>query len=909
MTPQELFTHGFVDPATESRELLHSGARASLVRSTAALDLPGELLIDGLLASTGPQPITVGLPFPRGALQEPHSIGLRHPDGRPALLQRRRLASWPDGSVRWLLLDFIADPAHDSDSPWAFEPRACDDAAPPSAPLRIVRLDDGYAVETGTASFRFTRRAFPLAGARVGGTEVLDPAATQMRLVDRNGRSLAPRIDRLVVEESGPVRLTLLAEGGFGRRSPLRFESRVCLFARTGLVRVRLTLRNPRRACHTGGLWDLGDRGSCFFRELSFSIGLDGGPVEGFRWQAEESAPPRWSEPGNIAIYQDSSGGECWQSRNHADHRGRVPCRFRGYLTEADGREERGLRASPILGTVAAGATLGSAIPEFWQQFPKAVGVEDRTHRLALFPGEFAGGFELQGGEQKTHTCWLHFGPPGSDPIAALGWVHRPARARIDPDWYARSGAVPHLIGPTITPAERTEALLEGSLDGEQSLVARREIIDEYGWRNYGEVYADHENAFADGPKPVVSHYNNQYDMTLGFAVHGLRTGDRRWLELSDALARHVVDIDIYHTDRDRAAYNGGLFWHTDHYRDAATCTHRTYSRANRPAGSRAYGGGPGNEHNYTTGLLLHHYRTGDPLSRRAVIGLADWVLAMEDGSRNLLGLVDDGPTGLSTRGHRDDYHGPGRGSGNSVNALLDAWTLTGSGHYLAAAEGLIRRVVHPEQDIDALGLLEAESQWSYTVFLSALARYLHLKAEAGHLDAMYAYASACLSHFGRWMAAHEVPYLDHPEALEFVTETWAAQDLRKANVLRLASAHVDPPHRSACLRRADELADRAWSDLNGFESRQVARSIALVMIEGWRDEQLRLRPPVPAVRVSAPAGFGSPARFVPQKRRVLDRLRTPGGLIRTALALADPRSWARYLGRGGFLRILGRLG
>ena len=82
-------------------------------------------------------------------------------------------------------------------------------------------------------------------------------------------------------------------------------------------------------------------------------------------------------------------------------------------------------------------------------------------------------------------------------------------------------------------------------------------------------------------------------------------SGDVRWYQLMRDLARHVIDIDIYHTQEDRPAYNGGLFWHTDHYTDAATATHRSYSRANRDTqGGSRYGGGPSNEHNYTTGLL-----------------------------------------------------------------------------------------------------------------------------------------------------------------------------------------------------------------------------------------------------------------------------------------------------------------
>ena len=117
-------------------------------------------------------------------------------------------------------------------------------------------------------------------------------------------------------------------------------------------------------------------------------------------------------------------------------------------------------------------------------------------------------------------------------------------------------------------------------MGGSNSFFARREVIDEYGWRNYGEIYADHEAAYYNGPRPVVSHYNNQYDVVYGTLFHFLRTGGRRWFELAAPLARHVIDIDIYHTDRDKSAYNRGLFWHTFHYVDVDTGTHRSYPRA-----------------------------------------------------------------------------------------------------------------------------------------------------------------------------------------------------------------------------------------------------------------------------------------------------------------------------------------
>jgi hypothetical protein len=537
--------------------------------------------------------------------------------------------------------------------------------------------------------------------------------------------------------------------------------------------------------------------------------------------------------------------------------------------------------------------SISAAVPEFWQQFPKALEAEGTTIRVRLFPGRFGDPFELQGGEQKTHTVWFDFGPTEGDPSESLAWVHEPGRLVVSPEWYSESGVVPHLV--PAEPGGRLEEEMAKAIDGPRSLFTRRETIDEYGWRNFGDVHADHEGAYFQGEPPVISHYNNQYDLLLGMILQHARSGDGRWFELLEPLARHVCDIDIYHTDRDKSAYNGGLFWHTEHYRTAETSTHRTFSRANKPADGRPYGGGPSAEHNYTTGLLYYYYLTGDETAREAVESLADWAMKADDGHRTIFGLVDKGPTGFSSRTAEWSYHGPGRGCGNSVNALIDGWLLTGRRSYLRMAESLIGRCIHPADRIEERDLLSTELRWSYTVFLSVLDRYLSVKAEAGERDRMYAYAQASLLHYATWMLENEVPYFDRPEQLEYPTETWAAQELRKGNVLRLASAHADEPLRSRLKARGDELADRAWSDLLRFESRDVARALAILMREGTVDAYCRSRPIVPAPRPEGDADFGAPVVFVAQKDHVRSLLKSPTGMLRAtwriALSLArNPR-------------------
>jgi hypothetical protein len=762
----------------------------------------------------------------------------------------------------------------------------------------VREAPEAILIETGAAVFHLGRSTLqPFGRVVLGGADIVDPVLSRIVLRDPHGREGMSAIEQITLEAGGPVRATIRAEGTFTGSVQARFVARLCFFSGTGLVRLRLTLHNPGRARHRGGLWDLGDPWSVYFDSLSLHLALRGSRPAQVVWQAEPDQAPCVLQGSSLSLLQASSGGENWQSPVHVNHRGRITLPFRGYRVQHGHGECSGRRASPVVSLRGERAALTVAVPEFWQQFPKGLRVTGNELVVDLFPHHAGERHELQGGEQKTHTVWLHFGQ-ATGAGWPMGWVHRPALVQAARPWHASTGAVPFLPaalepGPA---GRRCERLLTEALEGPDSFFAKRERIDEYGWRHFGETYADHENEHYPGPKPVVSHYNNQYDLLNGLLLNYFRTGDVRWWQLADPLARHVIDIDIYHTDRDRPAYNGGLFWHTDHYRDASTSTHRAYSKGNRRPG-QPYGGGPGNEHNYTTGLLHYYYHTGDPLAREAVLSLANWVVTRDDGTRTLLGLIDDGPTGLSSRtGGDGTFHGPGRGSGNSINALLDAWLLTGDESFLDKAEELVCRCIHPADDLDAMDLGNPEHRWSYTVFLSVLARYLHLKLEAGRVDEKYSYARAALVHYGEWMAAHERPYFDQVERLEFPNETWAAQEMRKANVLRLAARHADEPGRSAMCKRGAELAGRAWHDVFGFPTRTSTRSLAILLTEGLRDSYLVIHAREAVTGQGPPADSGQPLRFVPQRWRVREQLKTASGWLRALVRMMDVRRWPRAL-------------
>jgi len=293
---------------------------------------------------------------------------------------------------------------------------------------------------------------------------------------------------------------------------------------------------------------------------------------------------------------------------------------------------------------------------------------------------------------------------------------------------------------------------------------------------------------------------------------------------------------------------------------------------------------------------MLHYFLTGSERSRAAVVELAQWVLDMDDGTKSRFWWVDNGETGLASATFASDYS-PGRGAGNSVNALLDAHRLTDDPRYLAKADQIVARCAHPSDDPDRLNLRDAETRWSYTVFLQTLGKYLEYRGEKGLIDSWYHYARAVLLRYADWMAEDEEPYLDHPERLEFPTETWAAQDMRKAAVFEYAARHE--PTEAGCQRfrrRADDFLNYAIFKLQTMPTRSLTRPIVLLLAYGFQRPQGPQGPMTGNVEVALPTqpNFGAAKRFVPYKRRVFFKIALLAGSMLTAGAMT--LTWFMWL-------------
>lgn len=157
---------------------------------------------------------TLGVPIPRGELQDPAGLQLVDAEGAPRPAQFWTLASWPDGSVKWAGVGLPAEAAPSAGY------RVIDGGAAPSGPLTVVTDEQQVTVDTGAMQIVVPLTGDELISAvRIDGVEV----ATSGRLVSsvqdipepaHNQREhFVGRLSAVEVEQAGPLRAVLRLEG------------------------------------------------------------------------------------------------------------------------------------------------------------------------------------------------------------------------------------------------------------------------------------------------------------------------------------------------------------------------------------------------------------------------------------------------------------------------------------------------------------------------------------------------------------------------------------------------------------------------------------------------------------------------------------------------------------------------
>ncbi|TCS16644.1 Tat pathway signal sequence domain protein [Caulobacter sp. BK020] len=355
---------------------------------------------------------TWGVPWPQGTYPRKQAFRAKAADGSAVALQTWPIAYWPDGSLKWTA---HAVGAGELGAGLTIEPGK---PGPDAPGVRVSESPAAIEVSTGPATWRFPRDGSALiASATRGGREVLRNVRLVLQTQDAPEIDTAPvgrktfesALDKVVVEQSGPVRAVIRVEGRHrgGDRAWAPFIVRFYAYAGADSLRMMHTFIFDGDAardfiCGLGVTADVPMTDELYDRHVRFT-GQDGGPNTGLWAEAVKpltglrrdpgaafrdaqiagrKAPPadQMAAPVRSALHLIPAWGDFLLSQPTADG---FTIRKRTAPGHAWIRSDSGQRASGVayVGGASGGAAIG--LGNFWRAPPTALEIRGAAGETA----------------------------------------------------------------------------------------------------------------------------------------------------------------------------------------------------------------------------------------------------------------------------------------------------------------------------------------------------------------------------------------------------------------------------------------------------------------------------------------------------------------------------------------------
>lgn len=342
-----------------------------LAVASAALAAETPLIVQHLsgapVATTEPtQPVSWGVPLPRGAVTATDQLRMLGPDGKAIPCQFDRTATWDKGkSLKWVLLSFMLDPKQASGLKLAYGTQTAAPAAKPA--LQVREEENVYTVDTGVLRCDVAKATGTLANVRlvVKGEERQFIGLGQSYVVAAGqnyaGVFLGGRA-RTTVVRPGPQTVTLRCEGLYEQnaQSPCKYINRFTFHAGSPIIKVSQTFVLTEQTGKVA-FADIGLK-LPLVGEWAGRFGMDGRVVMA---PAGQDAPQRW-------LRQDTP-----------DH-----CLYTGL----DGKTQEGKRLDGWMAQVArmrndtTDSTIAIAVRDAWQNYPLELAVSRDDMTLHFWP-------------------------------------------------------------------------------------------------------------------------------------------------------------------------------------------------------------------------------------------------------------------------------------------------------------------------------------------------------------------------------------------------------------------------------------------------------------------------------------------------------------------------------------------
>jgi hypothetical protein len=523
-------------------------------------------------------PLTRGIPLARGVLKDPEKAALFDGQGRAVPCVSRATAFWPDGSTKWLLLDFQTH--LDANKGARLKLVVGDKARVPAVanPLKVAEAPGSVSVDAGRLRMAFANEGGRLAVSggldlngdgriaedetvvRPGG-EVLGCTFSHVQDSEHYPSGIwldpgmpdpgAAEVAEIRVEEQSPLRAVVLVRANLKHKllaSTIDAKQR----PQTGTpvaVRFHLYAGSPAvKVTHT--FMFAGDVRHDFLRELGVRLPLP----------AEDGRKITMSLDGAAV---ETMGGEAGLLQDGADSA--VAWRADGGKAEvmACGRQADGWLdvSGPRWGVTVGLRGMREMFPQeiqagpdgVWAHFypPQAAPMDLRRYAFKYGDGEsMSVGFGTAFGAIRTHEAWWYFHPAAEAAARAarhVGGRIEPPLPRVSPAYASATLAVGHV-------AEHGAATNDKHYDAVLYHLPRmhRHNCDFWRWFGFWD-YGDEIQVYSAGRQRWdkddgrYGWYNNEPLRDYNYHLASLMTGNRRIWETAEAMSYHVFEADVRH--------------------------------------------------------------------------------------------------------------------------------------------------------------------------------------------------------------------------------------------------------------------------------------------------------------------------------------------------------------------------
>ena len=549
--------------------------------------------------------VRIGLPFPRGMVKDLQGRAALSVEDRE--FQSRVLKRWPDGSIKWALIEFL-----DSVSTGGMERAHLKEGTGVSNGKFLAEDRGGLIlIDTGPMHMEIRKEGFNMFNrVIVDGQEIVkDNSSRGILIIEGEGKEFLASQDRktkVIIEENGPVSAVVRVDGGHYHESGklLDYTMRLFFYKGKSRVKVQYTLRNAGKDSVK----------HAFLRSLNLEIGLNVSENKKVIISTHKGPKELDLQKGDVNYYQAvsdfpwmSDGGSFYYKgpiSPDTKRKGKRGYRQEGYWVRQDGSPlfEGGRKEFPDMGYMdisdSNGKGVTAGIRYMAGQWPKGLKTDASGKMVvSLWPEENETGYWIRYGSHNTFEIIYNFHSNLSHkPEEEMKRFQYPLVARAPVEWYNRNveGIYPlyHFI----------------SFSGEKKLAEKLGIKYRVGWRKPPfKVWRYHY--WGTGG------YLNQHDFSRIALMNFLRD-DRDILKagesylLAESMVNYYADWSVYHSD------------------DYDYSKMQLYPRENHKEAELAKVVFEW-EHQHWYGMPLYYYMTGDERIKDAVTDWGDYLKTM----------------------------------------------------------------------------------------------------------------------------------------------------------------------------------------------------------------------------------------------------------------------------------------